>query len=150
MNPKTDMAKQLYQARKMKTQEEVRKFEEARISLVSTKRADVIRDILRTFDDSTEQLDVMWGLVHDVESLDPESYVRELSLEIPNMMSTARDWTIILLQRIINTKDYLALYKKVLKTLPKNTVDAHRDVLRQIANSNPKSKKLINTLLKTI
>lgn len=144
----SDMAKRLYQARKMQTQEEVKQFEEAREALVSSGNTNVLSDLFAAFDDSTEQHEVMFGLVHDVESYEPQKYLTLLARATPKMLRTAKEWAKILHMRLLNSRKHRLIYRNVVRSLPPKTRSSIASLLEEIAHSEPEFRKRIQYLLK--
>lgn len=141
------MARQLYQARRMQTPDEFKRFEEARTALFSTGDPAVLSDLFAAFDDSTEQHEVMWGLVHDVEAFAPDIYLRELAVAAPKMLPHAKGWVEILHYRILNSIEYSSKYREIIPTLPSDTQKAVKRLLEEIVESEPEYRTRVQNLL---
>lgn len=143
-----ELANTLYEARRMRTPDEVQSFERAREALAASKNPAVIAHLLAALDDSTEHEEVMWGLVHDAEAFEREAYVNALVSSMSQMLPHAKDWAILLHMRILNSDDAVELYRKVLPTVPEETQRSIREILEEIQRTRPKYSKQIRALLK--
>lgn len=142
-----EAAKKLYGVRKLKTPAEVEAFDEARAALFSTGDPHVLGDLFAAFDDSTEQHEVMWGLVHDVEGFGLETYMRELGTAAPKMLRDAQEWLTILHERILNSENATEAYRKVIPTLPEKSQQAIKKLLEEMKRATPKLEVAIRRLL---
>jgi Immunity protein 30 len=143
-----NLAGKLYQSRIMRTPKEVKEFEEAQAELHATKDPAVLKDLFAAFDDSTVHLEVMWGLVHTVESFDLDVYLNEMAKAVPKMLPHAKDWALLLNQRVLNTKKAVSIYRRIVPTLPAKTRDVIRKLLEEIGETNPKLKEGVQEVLK--
>jgi hypothetical protein len=142
------MAKKLYEARMMRTRKEVDTFEEARVALYETGDPAVLDDLFAAFDDATEQNEVMWGLIHDIEGFGLDVYLAELAKAVPRMLPQAKEWAMIFHERILNSKEVSQLYREILQNLPEETRAPVALLLEEIAQSKPKLKKRAQGLVK--
>ncbi len=145
-----EMAKKLYQARKMQTPEEVKTFEKARVFLFSTRDSFILSALFAAFDDSTEQHEVMWGLIHDAEAFNREIYVREMAMAIPRMLPHSKNWALLILQRVLSNKEAFLIYRNVVPNLSLETKEANKKLLGKIGKSKPKLGKQVRELLKLL
>jgi hypothetical protein len=143
-----NMAQQLYQSRKMHTEKEIEHFEEALLALSSTRDASVLPHLFAAFDDSTEQSEVMWGLLHTVESYEREAYLLGLAKAIPSMILHAKNWVLISQYRILNNDHARSMYRKIITTLPAETKKVVRNVLEEIGNAEPRFSDRVQDMLK--
>jgi hypothetical protein len=142
-----EAAKRLLEARKMKTPAEVEAFDEARFALTSTGDPAVLADLFAAFDDATEHHEVMWGLVHDVESFGLEAYMKEMGEAAPRMLSRAREWLTILHERILNSERATDVYRGVIPTLPGESREAIKGLLAEIRQARPEVEEAVRRLL---
>lgn len=142
-----EAAKQLLQSRKMKTPAEVEAFDEARYALASTGDPAVLEDLFAAFDDSTEQNEVMWGLVHDVESFGLETYMKAMGEAAPSLLKHAKEWLTILHERILNSDKATEVYGGVIKALPEKSQQAINKLLAEIKKARPETEAAVRQLL---
>lgn len=141
------LAEQLYQNRKMQTTEEVKHFEEALAALYASKDPSVLKSMFAAFDDTTEQPEVMWGLVHAVEAYDPETRLHDMALAIPTMLLQAKEWTQVLHYRVLNSDRSRSIYKQIIAALPEKIRDIIRNELEEIGTSEPEFRDRVQDLL---
>lgn len=123
----------LVQNRLMETNEQIGSFEDALANIFSLNEAKHIPALCMGFDDSTEQQDVMFGLIHTIESYDQsfgiEVCTRQFIAGVKNMVPHATKWLEIILIRYLND-------------------DASRNVLKkELGNADAASKKIISEAL---
>ena len=124
---KKNQIQQLINSRKLSTDEEYVLFEGALQALHLNITIDDITEICKAFDDDTKDDEVMFGIIHLIEQLQGEEYLKKIAICTPDMKE-AHDWAMTLNKRIINSQKYFEKeYKeKILKLL----VD--------VKNDNPK------------
>jgi hypothetical protein len=142
------ITKKLYEARKMRTPEEVQIFDEALEELSDIHDPATLKDLFRVFDDSTEQSDVMWGLVHTIEEYELDDSLQEMAMAIPEILPYAKDWVNVLTYRVLNDSTALPVYKHVISALPSEKKRVVRHFLEEISESKPEFSKRIEDLLK--
>lgn len=125
----------LHQNKSMKTPEEVQRFNDALIEIGSNPHdLDLLPDLLEVFDDFTYQNDVMWGLLHYVESFAEEfsmkDYVQAIMTLAPALLPDSGEWFGTLLVRSINAEDSRKVLKELFPTLPKENQAAIRQALK--------------------
>jgi hypothetical protein len=150
MMNRQELIRKLYESRIMRTTAEVKSFEEAQRALHAMGDPAVLSDLFNGFDDSTEHLEVMWGLVHTVEAFDLETYIRELAMATPKMFPQAKDWALLLHQRLLKTEADLAIYRKILPAVPAKPRKAIKAILEEIKSTSPELSKAAQELLKEV
>ncbi len=141
----------LKQNRLLRDKNEFDNFEEAIENLATVTDNWIIKELCEVFDDSTEDEEVMFGLIHLVEDFQGEEGLLETVKAIPNMIPNAKRWAKILNYRILNDDPSRMLYPKILKKLDKNTVKAVVDLLEEIKSEDPQQfKDFIDEILKNI
>ncbi|MFF2909307.1 Imm30 family immunity protein [Paenibacillus sp. NPDC057934] len=91
----------LYENRLLRTEVDCERFDRALEGLAGDTEDRIIHEIFKVFDDETEQEEVMFSLVHFVESYQTEMYLTQLLESLPAMLEPARDWAIVLNKRIL-------------------------------------------------
>jgi hypothetical protein len=84
-------------------------FEEALTAisqLPMEQQKSILGQVLMVFDDRCKQIDVMWGLVHYVDSLLNEGYVTILIQKTPELLSQADQWLTILYLRLLSERTF--------------------------------------------
>ena len=123
----SECVKELQQNRKLSNNDEIRKFEHAVKSIMST---DKINCLYYGFDDETEDEEVMFGLIHAIESyygkIDKEVYFSIFIDETQEIVNEAREWVKLMNIRILNDNESLEAYivtAKKYKNMVKNLLE---------------------------
>jgi len=141
----------LKQNRLLRDKNEFDNFEEAIENLAIVTDNWIIKELCEVFDDSTEDEEVMFGLIHLVEDFQGEEGLLETVKAIPNMIPNAKRWAKILNYRILNDDSSRMLYLKTLKKLDKTTVKVIVDLLEEIKSEDPQQfRDFIDEILKNI
>lgn len=128
----------LYENRLLRTELEFEQFEQALESLAGDMEDAVIQQIFKVFDDETEQEEVMFSLVHFVESYQLEMYLTQLLESLPDMLDSARNWAIILNKRILNDDGSLKDYAAIASGMPPRVKQSLAFLLEEIKEDNPR------------
>jgi hypothetical protein len=128
---------------------EVSAFERAVQELATTPQAGDVKELLSVFTDRSEHQEMMWGLLHFIESLGMERYLKGLVDALPTMLQDAPEWAEILHCRILNDDKYAAYYKDLLSALPKSEKAMIETVLGRIKEKDPEFARTIDWLTST-
>lgn len=141
---------QLINARKLSTKEEYLLFESALQELQMNITVDDIAEICKAFDDDTQDDEVMFGIIHLIEYLQGEEYLKYIAIYTPDM-KYAHDWAMTLNKRILNSSQYFEKYIEVIGELKKEYKENILRLLIDIKNDSPtKFGKKIDTLIKRV
>ncbi|SES45120.1 Imm30 family immunity protein [Psychrobacillus sp. OK032] len=138
--------------RLLRDENEVEKFEKSIENILEMKDVNHIEVLCQGFDDLTENDEVMFGLIHAIESYDnivgSEVSLKVLANSIPKMIPHAKEWLKILQKRILNHEPSLNIYKEIIPTLNKDVQDFIISQLTIIKEKNPnKFEKSVNSIL---
>ncbi|AIQ27111.1 MULTISPECIES: Imm30 family immunity protein [Paenibacillus] len=128
----------LYENRLLRTELECEQFDLALEGLAGDTEDAVIHQIFKVFDDDTEQEEVMFSLVHFVESVQMEMYLTQLLESLPDMMEHARNWAIVLNTRILNDDNYRKDYAEIAALMPVKVKRCLAFLLEEIKEDNPR------------
>jgi hypothetical protein len=127
--------KTLHDNKKMVTQQEIINFEKSveklRINPISEELAE---QLIQVFTDQTQHKEIMWSLVHLVESVNLEQYIGLLIKSTSDMKEVAPSWLATLYTRALNTPDARIYLKQTIKELSENTYSSVKDFLLQMLN----------------
>jgi Immunity protein 30 len=98
----------------MRSPDEVTAFENALASLADRPQDEDLPDLHLILDDRCEQPEVMFGLIHFLESFDVFAQMQAFVTVVPQLMLVASEWTRILHTRILNDDDACRLYRDIL------------------------------------
>lgn len=84
---------------------DVKIIEGSLTKIMAFDNASVIRPLIRLIEDDAEYDEAIFSIIHSVESFKDDVYVSECMKELPDLVTQAPLWAIILFQRILNN-DY--------------------------------------------
>ncbi len=128
---------QLINSRKLSTNEEYVLFEGALQALQASITIDDIAEICKAFCDDTKDDEVMFGIIHLIEQLQGEEYLKKIAICTPDMKE-AHDWAMTLNKRIINSQKYFEKYIEIIGELEKEYKEKILKLLVDVKNDNPK------------
>lgn len=99
--------------------------------------------LMSVLDDYTEFDEVMFGIVHCLESYPKETYVPMLVMRNPEMLKKAPLWQERLVNRVFNEKSYFDIFKKNINVIPRSSMlelldlveresEHHRDLCEEL------------------
>lgn len=139
---------QLYNNRLLRTELECELFDLALEGLAGDTDDAVIQQIFKVFDDETEHEEMMFSLVHYVESCHMEMYLTQLLESLPDMLEPARGWAIVLNERILNDSLFRKEYTAIAKGMSPRVKQALVFLLEEIRENKPRQyERKVNTLL---
>ncbi|MGD7049723.1 Imm30 family immunity protein [Rossellomorea marisflavi] len=137
-----ELTQKLIDNRLLKNEEEFTAFEQAITSILDLKDLNHIRNLCMGFDDKTENDEVMFGLIHAIESydefFDSEQSLKELAESLPYMLPHAKEWAKTLHKRILNHEPSSKEYKKVISTADDSIKEMVLQVVNEIKERNPR------------
>ena len=114
------LVEQLYASRLMQSNEDYKLFEEALDILYEENGIDNIEVFIKAFDDETDGFDVMFGMLHGIESYDnflgSEEWVARVLVAVIHFRDTAKEWEETIFLRMLNSEKH---YELLLKQLNK-------------------------------
>lgn len=126
-----DIEKKLKKYSLFETKEDVEKFDELLSQIAETKNPEYIPLFMEIFDDNTEFPEVMYNVVHALEYYPEEIHNRSVIEFIPFMLIHAPEWLLTLVYRIFNNPPFLALFKKNIHLIPKESMVQLIDLVEQ-------------------
>ncbi|WP_397538202.1 Imm30 family immunity protein [Rummeliibacillus pycnus] len=138
--------------RLLRDENEVEKFEKSIENILVMKDVKHIEILCQGFDDLTENDEVLFGLIHAIESYDnivsSEVSLEVLANSIPKMLPHAQEWLKILHKRILNHEPSRNVYKKIIPTLDNDTQEFIVSQLTSIKEKNPsRFEESVNSIL---
>ncbi|MFM9266772.1 Imm30 family immunity protein [Tychonema sp. BBK16] len=118
----------------MRSPDEVIAFENALTSLADRPQDEDLPDLHLILDDRCEQPEVMFGLIHFLESFDVSAQLQAFVTVVPQLMLVASEWTRILHTRILNDEDACRLYRDILHSLNPQEPNFVRQLLEESAS----------------
>ncbi len=131
-----NIIKNLFKNRLMRDDKEIDEFEESLGEINHLSNVDYIAELCKVFDDKTEHHEVMWGLVHLIESFDAEfgseQTLKQIIKATPYMLNTAKEWIKILNHRILNDEPSRIAFSKSLCNTEEDTKHIVLNLLDEI------------------
>ncbi|MEG3933342.1 MULTISPECIES: Imm30 family immunity protein [unclassified Microcoleus] len=118
----------------MRSADEVIAFENALASLAERPQDKDLPDLHLILDDRCEQPEVMFGLIHFLESFDVSAQIQAFVTVVPQLMLVASEWTRILHSRILNDDEACRLYRDILHLLNSQQPSFARQLLEESAS----------------
>lgn len=131
-----EMIKQLYGARMLSTESDFELFDDALAQLDGAITVDDVYDICKVFHDGTNDDEVMFGMVHLIEQLSGNDYLKCIARFTPNM-NEAPEWAMLLNIRILNSQQDFNEYITIIRNLDVHSKDKILSLLKAIKNDNP-------------
>jgi hypothetical protein len=100
--------------RLMQTEQEINIFETTLAEIANNANEKNLAEYHLIFDDQCQQPEVMFSLIHFLESFEVETQLKAFINVIPQLMINAPEWTRILHDRILNDKLACQIYQKLL------------------------------------
>ena len=129
--------------RLMKTSEEVSIFEETLEKIAERADDKYLKDLHLILDDDCQKPDVMFSLVHLLESFDTQKQLEAFIAVIPQLMITAPEWTKIIHYRIINDELACKIYQESLELANEKTPHFLYQLLNESVNNHINSKQIL-------
>jgi hypothetical protein len=128
--------------RLLRTQQEIQQFEQAIVNILSMNEVDHIKNLCLGFDDATEHDEVMFGLIHAIESYDKtfglEQSLRNFAESLPYMLPHAKEWAKTLHKRILNHAPSRRVYAEVISKVDVSLKKLVVQLINEIKEKNPK------------
>lgn len=110
----------------------VSNFENKLHEIHLTESPEMIGSLVALMDDKFEFDELMFSIIHTIESFEDSVYVKEIIKSIPNFVLDSPRWASIIHMRIVNSESTLAKYIEEIQNAPEN------------------SRKILNLLLKSM
>ncbi|OKH35195.1 hypothetical protein NIES2101_37780 [Calothrix sp. HK-06] len=113
----------------MRSTEEVLAFDDALNKLAKNTHGVDLEELHLILDDNCLQQEVMWGLLHILESFDAREQLQALLNVIEKLVISAPEWTEVIHYRIFNDEPTRLLYQEMLKSVDLNTQQIVTNIL---------------------
>jgi hypothetical protein len=122
----------------MRSRAEFIAFEEAMAELAKNPKNEYLPELHLVLDDECEHHEVMYGLIHFLESFEAKEQLQAFIDVIPKLIIRAQNWTKTLLYGILNDDSSRSLYKEILHSANSESRDVICQLLKEIAaNESP-------------
>ena len=120
----------LHANRLMRSPEEVTAFENALAELEKNPKNEYLPSVHLVLDDGCKHQEVMFGLVHILESFDVKGQLEAFVSVAPQLIIAAPEWTGILHNRILNDESACRLYQEILHSVNSKNPSFFRQLLK--------------------
>jgi hypothetical protein len=122
----------------MRSDEEAMNFDLALAELALHPNREYLPALYLVLDDQCEQHEVMYGLIHFLESFELKDQLQAFIDALDRMIVNAKEWTMILLYGILNQDLTRNLYSEMLHSIHSQNRDLCNTLLQEIAaNESP-------------
>lgn len=128
---------------KMETEEDARTFDYKVWEIAAIKDVTLLENLINLFDDECPYYEVMYSLVHAIETYPKDVYVPVLLKNIENGVEKYQFWIDCLCNRIFNDENYKELFIKNMHLAPKESLLKLFDLMEK---ESPHHKELLQEL----
>ena len=118
----------LYKSKLLRTDNEIKTFEENLELLSETFDEGDIVELCSVFDDNTEHSEVMFGMVHLLETLSSEEVFENTVKGLIKMSETSPEWTDIIVGRCLNDKYSVQMINRVKNRLDEQSAEKFKEL----------------------
>jgi hypothetical protein len=135
MNPRIERLRAIH---RLKTGAEMEEYDQLIADLANDEPLDpaLLPDLFGSFFDATEGEEVMWNLLHLVEDFPAQAYAQALVAALPGMVAQAREWALLLLQRMLNSASDRALLREAYRAHSAEHQQLLRELLQETVGRN--------------
>jgi hypothetical protein len=91
-----------------------------------------IRHLLKLFNDEAQYDELMFSIIHTIESFDVQVYIAQIMRELPSLFRSSPRWAIVLHMRILNDPESRSAYASALQSLQPAEAHASREILNGV------------------
>ena len=126
----------LYNNRTLKNYTEIEMYEYNLERLSETFSEEDIVELCLTFDDETQNVDVMFGAVHLLETLSSETAFVNTTKGVVKMYDTSPEWAEIIICRCLNDENAVSMIRQVKDKVDEDEWDTFKEILGNIRNED--------------
>ncbi|MEW4284558.1 Imm30 family immunity protein [Priestia koreensis] len=143
---------QLKENRLLRNEHEIESFEKAIANILDKKDVHHIEILCQGFDDLTENDEIMFGLIHAIESYDhiasSDVSLKKFAESIPSILPHAEEWVKVFHKRILNHEPSKNCYKRIIPHLNNEIQTCIVHQLNRIKEKNPsRFEASVNSIL---
>ncbi|SDX04863.1 Immunity protein 30 [Marininema mesophilum] len=132
-----DLIKELKDISLLETEDQCIKFEEIFAELYKRDDAkEYLEDLLEVFDDDVEAEEVMWSLLHYIETMPLHLLYKKILFKIEYLLNNAEYWTETIHYRMLNDDEAREVYKILFDDSNDQTKSLVKDLLNKIKNED--------------
>ncbi|MEN1783945.1 MAG: Imm30 family immunity protein [Bacteroidota bacterium] len=126
------------------------KFEKKLEEIHATQNPAMISKLLDIMDDKFEFDELMFSIIHTVESFDDFTYIQELFISMPDFVLKSPRWASIIVMRIINSSQTLEVFLDTLEILSSKKKEVLKLLLNSMAKRGDEIEKRVTPVLNVL
>ena len=116
---------------KMETFEDVQEFEKQVWDLAETKDPTILGKLMDLFDDRCDHPEVMYGLIHAIETYPDDIYVEGVLKKLPDGLKNYHEWYERLIYGILNSHNCRQLFRQHMHLADRNALLKLFDIMEE-------------------
>jgi hypothetical protein len=132
------------------TPEKVNLFDTALIELAKKNHPESLEELFTVFSDKAVNQEVMWGLVHHIETYDEIQEINAIVNTLPYLQSNANEWLKIIVIRILNNPEMLKKLTNRFSSLNHEQAIGIKKLLAEISDESKGFKERTASILKSL
>ena len=128
---------------KMETIEDRFEFERTVWEIASKNDPEVIGNLIELFDDDCAYPEIMYSLVHAIESFSDKEYVVQIIKSLNTLIRVSHFWCECIFNRIFNNINTLKIFENCLYMISKKSL---LKLFKLVEQESPHHRELINEL----
>lgn len=144
------LIKHLQQHAKLKDSIEVERFEATLNQIAEQRNPRCIGLLIPFFDDDCEFYEVMYSILHVIESFDHTTFVGEVLKALPDFWKRSPYWATVIHTSILNTPAVLEIYRAQLGGANAAVKQIAQEILIKIRNTKPQFAERCDELLRVL
>lgn len=133
---KEEIFNNLYNNRLLSNKSEINKYEYNLNLLSASFSEEDITDLCATFDDKTQNFEVMFGAIHLLESLSSELAYKKTIIGVVNIYISSPEWAKIIIYRLLNDEFSVQMLKDIYNQMEKNICEKFKQILITIKHED--------------
>lgn len=122
------MKKRLDNLRKLVQAEKVFEVEDILADIMDDGLEDEIGSLFELISDKIDSDDIIFSIIHSVETLEDEKYILTFFSHLPLLYSQAKSWTEVLMRRIRNNSKTLKVFEDILSSQSSENIEIVRKI----------------------
>jgi len=141
------LIKHMAQYAKLEDSIQVERFEATLNQIQEMRDPRAIGLLIPFLDDNCEFYEVMYSILHAIESFDHATFVREILKSLPEFWQRSPYWATVIHTSILNTPAALDIYRSEMLKAPTAVKEASKAVLTKIRDTKPQFRDRCDGLL---
>ena len=127
-------------------------FEDIICRIGALRDPESISILIQFLKDESDELDLMWGIIHTIEIFDDAIYIEEILKTSSDLYKNSPEWSLIVFMRIINSAECKTELIRQLRKSSHSVKNTIKKIMEEINNESPEflAKTVPVTLATTI